>query len=136
MKRIAVALATPLLLVAIAGCGGGGLSEDEQQAADSLAETLNQGNTDEAKEFGDCAGTKIVEEVSLETLKEDGLINEDNEVETPDEEQEVSEETAEGMATAILDCNDWDAQATNIKADENLDASDEQIDEFVECMKA
>jgi hypothetical protein len=136
MKRIAVALATPLLLIGLAGCGGGELSDDEQAAADSLADTLNQGNTDEAKAFGDCAGERIVTEVGLGTLKEDGLINDDNEVETPDQEQKVSEKTATGMATAILECNDWDAQGSTIKEDENLEATDEQVDEFVDCMKA
>lgn len=137
MKRIAVALATPLLLIALAGCGGagGGLSDDEQAAADNLADTLNQGNTDESKAFGDCAGERIVEEVGLSTLKEDGLINDANEVETPDQEQKVSEKTSTGMATAILECNDWDAQGATIKADENLQATDEQVDEFVDCMK-
>lgn len=141
MKRIALAVAAPVLLLGLAGCGnlpgiGGGLSEDEQTVADNLATSLiGDTDTEQSEAYGRCAGEAIVESVGIETLQEDGLVDDDLEVLEPDADTQISERTATGIADAIVDCNDLDAQGETLKENENVQASEEQIDEYISCMK-
>lgn len=138
MKRIA-ALA-PVLVLVLAACGGGSdesgsMSDAEQQAADSLAQQFESGESEAAQEFAQCTGDEIVSRVGLETLKEDGFVDENNEAVQDQGAQDLSEETSDQIASAIVECNDWDAQGETLKQQDTLQASDEQVDEFVECAK-
>lgn len=138
MKRIA-ALAPALVLV-LAACGGesddsGSMSDAEQQAADSLAQQFESGDTEAAQESAQCTGDEIVSRVGLETLKEDGFVDENNEAVQDQGEQDLSAQTSDQIASAFVECNDWDAQGETLKQQDTLQASDEQVDEFVECAK-
>lgn len=134
MKRLSWLLA-PVLVMALASCGGG-LSEDEQKAADSLAKSFG-GGLDGTEEFAQCTGEEMVQRVGLETLRTDGVIDDDNEAVTPEDggPEKVSEEGAEGMAASIMECLDFEGQAEQLKSNEQITASDEAIDEYVACME-
>lgn len=144
MKRIAAAIAAPVLAIGLAACGGGDggdgenqMSKAEQKAADSLAQQFSggSGQSEGQQEFGRCTGERLVEGIGLEKLKQDKLIDKNNEAVQGQQQPELSESTASGVATAIMECNDWEDQAKALKKDGSLQGSDKQVDAFVECAK-
>lgn len=131
-------LAAVGLALALAACS---LSDDEQTAADSLSRALLAKDSPKSVEDSvDCVADKWVGEVGTGPLVDDGLLTERFQARVPvirevlAGRQPVSREVAEGYAAAWLACVDFDAMSLDLE-DTHPDASDEDLDEYADCLK-
>lgn len=134
-RRLVVAV------VAVLSATACSLSDDEQTAADSIANALVTDNSPKSVEdSAECVAEKWVGEVGTGALEDDGLIDERSRVRASvlraakSGKQPVSEEVAEGYAAAWVACVDFDAVSLDLE-DSHPDASEEDLDEYADCLK-
>lgn len=126
------------LVAILAACS---LSESEETAADNLGVAL-AGNepTDYAEDFAGCLAEKWVGEVGTQTLVDDGVLRKKLTVRrkalkaAQAGRRALSEESARGYAAAYVACVDHDQEALDL-AEEYPDASEEDLDEYADCLK-
>ena len=126
------------LVLATAACG---LSDGEQEAADSLRQALaGHQATDQALDLAECVSQKWVGEVGIEPLTRDGVLN-GKKRSDPRRISEfltgnlkVSATTADAYARAFVACQDFDAIAEDA-ATQHPGSTSDQIDDFADCLK-
>jgi hypothetical protein len=123
----------------LAGCSD--LDDDEQRAADNLAPALVRPQGGEAeREASGCVAETWVGEVGTDALVAQKLLAEDLDVRRDQVrallagDRTTSRAVAQGLATARLDCADFDAISLDQKRDHPR-ASAQDLDDYADCLK-
>lgn len=132
----------PLALVLALGLGACGLSDDEQDAADSLATAMiTPADPDGVKDAAPCVAEKWVGEVGTGALRNAGLLNSKDQAHDDvvrravTGNRPVDRRVATGYARAWYACADFDALSLDL-GERLTQASDEDLDEYSDCLKA
>jgi hypothetical protein len=113
-----------------------GFSADEKKAAKALREDLNQGQekpSEAQDEAATCTANEIIDEVGVDRLVEAELMTEEFEVQQMSGGK-LDKEIAEGIASAIVSCQDLAAEAEEDRKSFPK-ATDEDFDAYVACME-
>ena len=115
MKKTVLALTT-IAALALSACGGdsgGGLSDDDQKAAENLAKDFKeQGDSTTASvsdEDAKCIAEETVASVGVDQLQEYGLLDENLKVDKQFDEVKMSTADAEAAADSFVGCVDVEA---------------------------
>jgi len=132
------ALAVTGLVLVTAACG---LSDGEQQAADSLRQALiGRQASDQVIDQADCVTKKWVGEVGTGALTRDGVLNAKLRSDPKRINQfltgrlKVSAADANAYARAYVACQDYDSIAEDA-ATQHPSATNDAIDDFADCLK-
>ncbi|RYP82057.1 hypothetical protein EKO23_22670 [Nocardioides guangzhouensis] len=124
---------------ALAGCSD--LSDDEQRAADNLAPALVQPQGGEAeRDASGCVAETWVGEVGTDALVAEQLLARNLDVRREkvrallSGDRTTSREVARGLASARLDCADFDAISLDQERD-HPKASAKDLDDYADCLK-
>jgi len=135
MNRVVTLPALLALLTLLgAGCGGDALSEDQQQAADTIAGQFGGEDPSEfEKGSSACLGEELVRALGTEALVEAGMLTEELEdpAETP---KKVPRDIAEGYAEAIVSCQDVAGEIADRRTF-YPNATDEDVAGYVACVE-
>jgi hypothetical protein len=131
-------LAVTGLVLVTAACG---LSDGEQQAADSVRQALiGHQASDHAIDQADCVSKKWVGEVGTGALTRDGVLNGKLRSDPKRMSEfltgrlKVSAADAQAYARAYVACQDYDVIAKDA-ATQHPGASNDQVDDFADCLK-
>jgi hypothetical protein len=124
---------------ALAGCSD--LGDDEQRAADNLAPALVQPQAGVAeRDASGCVAETWVGEVGTDALVAEKLLTTNRDVRREQVrallsgDRTTSREVARGLATARLDCADFDAISLDQQRD-HPKASAKDLDDYADCLK-
>jgi hypothetical protein len=133
MKRIILALGIAIaLLLSASGCGG--LSKDEQKAADSISKVFAGSEPSKARtKVANCFSQKLVGEAGIEQLQADKVIDKKLKA-ASSVPQKLSKKTAEAYGDGLVQCFDFSKLKADIKKDSG--ATSKQVDAYVKCLDA
>lgn len=105
MKKRALA-ASAVLMLTLAGCGGGG---DDQKAKDAITDELMSSGTSDftfEKKDAECVADGMVDKIGVDQLVDYGILTKDMKTEKSPDEVKMSDKDANSAADVFVECMD------------------------------